>query len=183
MTKENDNKAELYQYYWQEFDKRMKKNGSTLSMSPTTSKRKYGRKFISDPTIIAPKGLFIVATISLLAKEYEARGCVEVLIEYPTSPAYRNLKIDYNREAFKQLKDDEPAIKDDLGDDLKLVWMPRGERPRKNSKKPRARISCFKFFNSKEEKNWHEHYPWFIETIGKFDAVFTHRLNEIHDNR
>ncbi len=166
---------EFYEYYWQKFEN----SGLILPTKSTSSA--YG-KFVTAPAIGVPKWLGIVATISLLSKSYEARGCVEILIEYPTSTAYKLSPYDYNRDAFHKLKNEEPEITDklNLDSDVKFYWWPKGQYPRKNSIKPRARISCFKFFNSKEESDWHEHYPWFIETIAKFDDVFTPHLKNMN---
>ncbi len=172
MTQERQKMPDdIYTSYWQAFENHLKNNDSKLSMMLNTAKKDYGRTFFH-----VAKGLDIVATITL-GKEGEARGCVEVLLEYIGDEDYKNGEDDYNRDAFHELEKDEKAIENSLGDDLKLVWMERGEFPR--SKKPRARISCFKDFNSNEAADWHEHYPWFIETIEKFDDVFTHRLKKI----
>ena len=170
---------ELYGRYWQKFEN----SGLILPTKSTSSA--YG-KFVTAPAIGVPKWLGIVATISLLSKSYEARGCVEILIEYPTSTAYKSSPYDYNRDAFHKLYNEKQTITDklnlNLDSDKDFKWMEWGLKPqlKKPNAKPRARISCFKYFNSKEESDWHEHYPWFIETIAKFDDVFTPRLKNMN---
>ncbi len=166
---------EFYEYYWQKFEN----SGLILPTKSTSSA--YG-KFVTAPAIGVPKWLGIVATISLLSKSYEARGCVEILIEYPPSKAYKLGPYDYNRDAFHKLHDEKPEITNELNLDVEIDWMEWGLNPqlKKPNAKPRARISCFKYFNSKEESDWHEHYPWFIETIAKFDDVFTPRLKNMN---
>ncbi len=164
MTSERDKR---YNYYWEKFGEYSK-----LPMSKPRGKkgRRNGRIFFE-----ASDGLTIVAIPSLgrRDKKSELKCCVEVLIEY-SDIVYRNSNIDCNKEAFKRLHDDREAIENEL-DKLELKWLECGEQ--EDAK--RAKISCCKVFDSNQEEDWHEHYPWFIETIKAFDRVFTHRLEKI----
>ncbi len=163
MTSERDKR---YNYYWEKFGEYSK-----LPMSKPRGKkgRRNGRIFFE-----ASDGLTIVAIPSLgkRNKKVKIKCSVEVLIEYLDS---KNSDIDYNREAFEQLKNDEPAIKDGVDDNLELNWLDYGEQ----GDAKRAKISCIKYFDSNQEEDWHEHYPWFIETIEKFKDIFAKRLKNI----
>ncbi len=156
MTPKKGN--DLYDYYWEKFEKYSK-----LPMENLRG-RKNGRTFFK-----VFKGLTIVAipTLNNLDKKSKIRCCVEILIEYPTS------SVDKNREAFKQLHDYKEEIENDIG--VNLCWLPHGEQ----GTAKRAKISCCKVFDSNQEDDWQEHYPWFIETIKAFNRVFTHRLEKI----
>ncbi len=165
----NNARDKRYNYYWGKFEEHLKNKDLKLPMSNLKGRRN-GRTFFE-----ASDGLTIVAIPSLgkINEKDKTKCSVEVLIEYPDSFANKNSNIDYNREAFKQLHDNIDEIERDIG--LKLCWLPHGE----NKKAKRAKISCIKYFDSNQKEDWHEHYPWFIETIGKFKDVFTERLKKI----
>ena len=167
----NNARDKRYNYYWGKFEEHLKNKGLKLPMSNLKGRRN-GRAFFK-----ASEGLTIFAIPSLgkMNEKDKTKCSVEVLIEYPDSFSNKNSNIDYNREAFKQLKNDEPVIKDGFDGNLELNWLDYGE----NKKAKRAKISCIKYFDSNQEEDWHEHYPWFIETIKSFDRVFTHRLEKI----